>query len=271
LNFILKSKKFIKSKQKKKVIWSKNGDILTLGSIKINSDPRLNVQHRYMSEWHLKIDNVATDDEGEYICKTNGKFFKVINLQVLMPPTIDDSRSTAAGTVTLKEGSSITLKCFADGKPEPALRWYRWKKYKHLISDKEELDITGNEVVLPAVRRNDPNVYECIAKNSVPPATSRIFTIEIHFLPVIELEVRKTFQFVNKKFSLECKISANPLERVYWIKNGLILNENTHHQMTSRDNSPSTRIDNYRVEKYDVSNMNDYFKVLLTLTILVSV
>jgi hypothetical protein len=55
---------------------------LALGSNKINSDPRLNVQHRYVSEWHLIIDNVVTDDEGEYICKTNGNFLKTINLQV---------------------------------------------------------------------------------------------------------------------------------------------------------------------------------------------
>ena len=66
-----------------KVIWAKNGDILALGSTKINSDVRLVVQHRYVSEWHLVIDNVVTDDEGEYICKTNGNFYKTINLQVL--------------------------------------------------------------------------------------------------------------------------------------------------------------------------------------------
>ncbi len=66
-----------------KVIWSKNGDILTLGTTKINSDQRLLIQHRYVSEWHLVIDNVVTDDEGEYICKTNGNFYKTINLQIL--------------------------------------------------------------------------------------------------------------------------------------------------------------------------------------------
>jgi hypothetical protein len=110
---------------------------LALGTTKINSDTRLNIQHRYVSEWHLIIDNVATDDEGEYICKTNGNFIKIINLQVQMPPTIDDLNSTPAGTIVLKEGSSITLKCFADAKPEPLVKWYRWKKYKHLLSEKE--------------------------------------------------------------------------------------------------------------------------------------
>lgn len=97
-----------------------------------------------------------------------------------MPPTIDDLNSTPAGAISLKEGASITLKCYADAKPEPVIKWYRSKKYKHLTSEKEELDTTGNEIEIPAVRRNDANMYECIAKNSVPPATSRIFNIEIH-------------------------------------------------------------------------------------------
>ena len=62
------------------MIWAKNGDILALGSSKINSDPRLNVQHRYVSEWHLIIDNVVTDDEGEYICKTNELYIITKNI-----------------------------------------------------------------------------------------------------------------------------------------------------------------------------------------------
>ena len=74
---------FVAGSSSYKVIWSKDGDILSLGSTKINSDQRLNIQHRYVSEWHLMIDNVVTDDEGEYICKTNGHFYKTIYLQVL--------------------------------------------------------------------------------------------------------------------------------------------------------------------------------------------
>ena len=97
-----------------------------------------------------------------------------------MPPTIDDVNSTPAGTITIKEGSSLVLKCVADGKPEPAIKWYRWKKYKHLVSEKEELNVVGSEISISSVKRNDPNIYEFIAKNSVPPATSRIFNIEIH-------------------------------------------------------------------------------------------
>jgi len=176
-----------------------------------------------------------------------------------MPPQIDDLQSTPAGTITLKEESSITLRCLADGKPEPTVKWYRWKKYKHLMSEKEELvNQIGNEITITSIKRNDPNVYECIAKNSVPPATSRIFTIEIHYLPDVDVEIRKAFQFLHKKFSIECKITSNPLEKLFWLKNGqqLLMNNN------NEDNSK-----NVLVEKYDVSNINELHKTLLTLTV----
>lgn len=193
-----------------------------------------------------------------------------------MPPTINDFDSTPAGTITLKEGSSITLKCFADAKPDPIIKWYRWNKYKHMISDKEELDFVGNELVIASIKRTDANMYECIARNSVPPATSRIFNIEIHFLPTVELEVRKTFQFLHRKFSLECKITSNPLEKVYWYKNGMVFSPDEH-TLTHNSNDPqqqpmlrddSNRNGNIRVNKYDISNINEYYKLMLTLTVL---
>jgi len=147
-----------------------------------------------------------------------------------------------------------------------------------MISDKEELDFVGNELVITAIKRTDANMYECIARNSVPPATSRIFNIEVHFLPTVELEVRKTFQFLHRKFSLECKITSNPLDKVYWYKNGMVYSPDEHtfthnsndaqqqqQQVVLRDDS--SRNGNVRVNKYDISNINEYYKLMLTLTV----
>lgn len=246
-----------------KVIWAKNGDILSLGTTKINSDIRLQIQHRYVSEWHLVIENVATDDEGPYICKTNGNFYKIINLQVLMPPTIDDANSIPAGTINLKEKSSLTLKCHAEGNPEPKVKWYRWKKNKQSESNKEELRFVGNELNIENLKRTDPNTYECIAKNSVPPATSRIFNIEIHFLPVIELKqgLRSHHSVSAKKFSLECQISANPLEQIHWYRNGQIISDQYRYV------TPLQK-DNFQIISVDISNINEFYKTLVTLTVI---
>ena len=83
--------------------------------------------------------------------------------------------------------------------------------------------------------------------------------------------MRKTFQFLHKKFSLECKISSNPVERVYWYKDGVALSNHAHHHQ-HHDKLEQTQFvtenNNIRVDRYDVSNINDYYKILLTLTVL---
>jgi hypothetical protein len=83
----------------------------------------------------------------------------------------------------------------------------------------------------------------------------------------VELDVRKTFQFLNKKFSLECKIDSHPIDKAYWLKDGVIYDGGKHKALHG-DSAPGAN-DNLRVEQYDLSNMNDQFKILLTLNVLV--
>lgn len=100
-----------------------------------------------------------------------------------------------------------------------------------------------------------------------------IYVFIFKVLPIVDLEIRKTFQFLHKKFSLECKIEANPIERLYWLKNGIIydaqLNDNQEiNRHTERSvMHESSRV---RVDKYDMSNENEFYKILLTLTIMVN-
>lgn len=155
-----------------------------MGTTKINSDSRLTINHRYVNEWHLEIDGVISEDEGDYVCKTNGNFYKQINLEILIPPTINDAKSTPAGTIAAREGDSLVLKCYADSKPSAQIKWYKWTKYKNMIAtEKQEVTTTGqfaNELEIANLNRYEANMYECIARNIVPPATSRIFHFEVH-------------------------------------------------------------------------------------------
>ncbi len=78
------------------------------------------------------------------------------------------------------------------------------------------------------------------------------------------MNVRKTYQYLHKQFSLECKISANPVDRVYWSLNGFIMNQNDHLSDNHISYNQNT------IEKFDNSNINDFYKIVLTLSIMVS-
>ena len=145
------------------------------------------------------------------------------------------------------------------------------------------MNTVGNELYLDSVNRNEANNYECIAKNSVPPATSRVFNIELHYSPTVELDARKTFQFLHKKFSIECKISSNPLDSVEWYKSQAVLtgpkHQRRHHHHNTRHSNQENEVsraaeplvseNNIRIDRQDISTINDYHKTLLTLTVLV--
>lgn len=179
-----------------------------------------------------------------------------------MPPTIDDTNSIPAGTINLKEDSSLTLKCLANGKPNPSVKWYRWKNYKSFESNKEEVNsLNDTEVAIKSIKRDDPNTYECIAKNGVAPATSRIFNIEIHFLPSVVLQVRAIGKF--KKFSLECRINANPLERVLWYRNGEQLFSEFQFEREVNQH-------NMRLVSQDVSSIKEFYKTLVKIDVMVN-
>jgi hypothetical protein len=143
-----------------------------------------------------------------------GKLFLFL-AQIQVPPSLDELASTPVGTIIIKEDSSITLKCFAEGIPEPIVKWYRWKQYKNSNTGKEgqflktvetssrtlklhfsvfqELAEFGNELFIQSVKRNDAFVYECVAKNSVPPATSRQFNIEVQCRWLLEIFIVRRF------------------------------------------------------------------------------
>ena len=97
----------------------------------------------------------------------------------LVPPTFDNSLSTSAGDIYIEEGFEICLKCYANAKPKPLIKWFSWKKYGNFETDKKELNFSGNSLVISSINRNDANMYECIAKNTIIPDASRIFSIKV--------------------------------------------------------------------------------------------
>ncbi len=93
-------------------------------------------------------------------------------------------------------------------------------------------------------------------------------------MPTVELQVRKTFQFINKKFALQCLVTSNPIERIFWSKDEIIIT-NDHNKRRFSKSSDFEIIDNshfydqshINVEKIDLSSLNDNFKIQTILTV----
>jgi hypothetical protein len=60
-------------------------------------------------------------------------------------------------------------------------------------------------------------------------------------------------------------VNANPLENIYWYKNGIALSNQLNQYQHIQSQLIGT---NYRIDKYDISNLNDFFKNLFTLSVL---
>lgn len=89
-------------------------------------------------------------------------------------------------------------------------------------------------------------------------------------MPSVDLKPRR-MTTKNKYLVLDCRITGNPLERVTWFKNGKHMS--VAHEVESKDKRDNVEYlrdgHNMRVETHDISSPNDFFKTLVTLTIIV--
>jgi hypothetical protein len=89
-------------------------------------------------------------------------------------------------------------------------------------------------------------------------------------MPIVELKQRRLMNKM-KYLILDCRVTSNPLERVVWWRNG--------RELQLHESGVSSGLDltedefarsKLRFETHDISNINEYFKTLVTLTISVS-
>ena len=93
-----------------------------------------------------------------------------IFLKVGVPPVFTENNGSHQIVINTPEKQNITLSCEAEGNPVPTIFWYK--------SDK--LIGTGPLLHLHDVNRHSHSEYECVARNSIEPAPSRHFKINVN-------------------------------------------------------------------------------------------
>ncbi|XP_069805019.1 opioid-binding protein/cell adhesion molecule homolog isoform X1 [Dendropsophus ebraccatus] len=221
-----------------RVAWLNRSTILYTGNDKWSIDPRVVLVANTKSQYSIEIQNVDIYDEGPYTCSVqtdNHPKTSRVHLIVQVPPQI----LNISTNITVNEGSTVTLRCLATGRPEPAVTWKHYSGKSHrFVSDDEYLEITG-------ITREQSGQYECSAANEVAAPAVRHVTVTVNYPPYIS-DARNTGASVGQKGALRCSALAVPLAEFQWYK---------------EDTRLSNGLEGVRIENKDHLSILTFFNV----------
>ncbi|XP_008641652.1 PREDICTED: follistatin-related protein 4 isoform X1 [Corvus brachyrhynchos] len=140
------------------IVWKRNGVILNFLDLEDIND--------FGEDNSLYITKVTTIHMGNYTCHAYGyeELYQTHILQVNVPPVIRVYPETQAQ----EPGVSASLKCHAEGIPNPQITWLKnGIDIMPKLSKQLSLLANGSELHISSVRYEDTGAYTCIAKNEV--------------------------------------------------------------------------------------------------------
>ncbi|XP_075297933.1 follistatin-related protein 4 isoform X2 [Opisthocomus hoazin] len=140
------------------IIWKRNGVVLNFLDLEDIND--------FGEDDSLYITKVTTIHMGNYTCHAYGyeELYQTHILQVNVPPVIRVYPETQAQ----EPGVSASLKCHAEGIPNPRITWLKnGIDILPKLSKQLTLLANGSELHISSVRYEDTGAYTCIAKNEV--------------------------------------------------------------------------------------------------------
>ncbi|GAB0195847.1 follistatin-related protein 4 [Grus japonensis] len=140
------------------IIWKRNGVILNFLDLEDIND--------FGEDDSLYITKVTTIHMGNYTCHAYGyeELYQTHILQVNVPPVIRVYPETQAQ----EPGVSASLRCHAEGIPNPRITWLKnGIDIVPKLSKQLTLLANGSELHISSVRYEDTGAYTCIAKNEV--------------------------------------------------------------------------------------------------------
>ncbi|KAM4052281.1 follistatin-related protein 5 isoform 2-T2 [Anomaloglossus baeobatrachus] len=139
------------------IIWKRNNVILNTLDLEDIND--------FGDDGSLYITKATTTHMGNYSCHADGydKLYQTHILQVNVPPVIRVYPESQAR----EPGVTASLRCHADGIPQPQLSWLKnGIDITTKLSKQLTLQANGSEVHISNVRYEDTGAYTCIAKNA---------------------------------------------------------------------------------------------------------
>ncbi|KAJ1216117.1 hypothetical protein NDU88_003723, partial [Pleurodeles waltl] len=180
------------------IIWKRNNAALNSLDLEDIND--------FGDDGSLYITKVTTTHMGNYTCFADGyeNLYQTHIVQVNVPPVIRVYPESQAR----EPGVTASLRCHADGIPNPQLSWLKnGMDITTKLSKQLSLQANGSEVHISNVRYEDTGAYTCIAKNEagVDEDISSLF---------VEDSARKTRLGIGNMFYIFCEDGIKVIQPV---------------------------------------------------------
>ncbi|XP_016112004.1 hemicentin-1 [Sinocyclocheilus grahami] len=208
------------------IIWTKDGQVLEFST----------GIHILPGGQMLQLPRAGQQDAGQYVCTaTNsaGQDQKSILLTVYALPSLVPRLESESEVMTPQVGSSLSLRCEANGTPEPEVTWYRnglqLAAGNGLRIERQQLEIVGVQVA-------DGGVYTCKVSN-IAGQVDRTFRVTVHVPPVMEGPLHETLtQNMGSHITLICEASGVPVPNIAWLKDGSPIESSLQWNWSARGN-----------------------------------
>ncbi|XP_020836510.1 immunoglobulin superfamily member 10 [Phascolarctos cinereus] len=170
----------------------------------------------------LFIQNVKIQDRGQYLCvvaNQHGSDRLYVTLSVIAyPPRILEGRTKE---ITAHSGSSVEVKCRAEGRPTPEISWILANQT--VVSESSQgnnqaVVKSDGTLVINTLTVYDRGVYTCMANNPAG-MDSWLVKIQVVAAPPIILEQKRQFitGIWGENLKLPCTAKGNPQPSVHWV------------------------------------------------------
>ncbi|XP_036382492.1 hemicentin-1 [Megalops cyprinoides] len=206
------------------IIWTKDGQTLQFST----------GIHILPGGQMLQFPRARVQDAGQYVCTaTNpaGLDQRSIQLSVYVPPILKPRADSEPEFVTPQVGSFVSLRCEAEGVPEPEVTWYRNGLQ---LAPGNGLKIGRHLLEIQGVQVADSGIYTCKVSN-IAGQVDRTFRMTVHVPPVLNEPLQEALvQTLGSHITLICEATGVPTPTITWMKDGAPIETSVQWQWSVR-------------------------------------
>lgn len=186
------------------------------------SKRKQNSRFQVLPNGTLSIQRVDLQDRGQYLCSASNPFgtdrLHVTLSVVSYPPRILERHTKE---ITVHSGSTVELKCRAEGRPSPTISWILANQTVVSESSKgnrQALVTSDGTLVIHNLSVYDRGFYKCVASNPVG-QDALLVKIQVIAAPPVILEQKR--QVIagtwGESLKLPCTAKGTPQPGVHWV------------------------------------------------------